>query len=175
MPQALLPQDIVVLIKLVSYSGKRPSMAQLAADLSLSPSQIHLSLRRLQRSRLVDEKNHRPLLRPTEEFLLHGVKYAFPARRGEPTRGMPTAYAAPPLRDQISGDSELPPVWPSADGPVRGVTLEPLHKIVPRAAAKDPVLYELLALVDGLRDGRARERQIAERELASRLRRLLRG
>lgn len=53
------------------------------------------------------------------------------------------------------------------------MTFEPLHKTVPEAAAKDPVLYELLALIDGLRDGRARERQIAERELGTRLRRLL--
>lgn len=175
MALALLPQDIVVLAKLVSYGGKRPSMAKLAADLSQSSSQIHLSLKRLQRSGLVDDKDHRPLLRPVEEFLVHGVKYAFPARRGEPTRGMPTAYAAPPLRDHFGENSDLPPVWPSADGQVRGITFEPLHKSVPRAAAQDPVLYDLLALLDGIRDGRVRERQIAERELASLLRRLLRG
>lgn len=175
MAQALLPQDIVVLAKLVSYGGKRPSMAQLASDLGLSSSQIHLSLKRLQRSHLVDSQDCRPRLRPIEEFLVHGVKYAFPAQRGEPTRGMPTAYAAPPLQNQVAADSELPPVWPSADGPVRGITFEPLHKSAPKAAAQDPVLYELLALLDALREGRARERQIAERELTSRLRRLLRG
>jgi hypothetical protein len=64
-------------------------------------------------------------------------------------------------------------VWPSADGQVRGSAFEPLHKTVPAAAAKDAVLYEILALVDALRDGRARERQIAERELAARLRKQL--
>jgi len=37
------------------------------------------------------------------------------------------------------------------------------------------VLHELLALLDALRDGRARERQLAEKELSARLRRLLRG
>jgi hypothetical protein len=152
-----------------------PSMAQLASELGLSSSQIHLSLKRLQRSHLVDSQDGRPRLQPIEEFLVHGVKYAFPAQRGEPTRGMPTAYAAPPLRDHFAADSELPPVWPSADGRVRGITFEPLHKSAPKAAAQDPVLYELLALLDALREGRARERQMAERELRSRLRRLLRG
>jgi hypothetical protein len=58
---------------------------------------------------------------------------------------------------------------------VRGLTLEPLHKAAPKAARQDPVLYELLALIDALRDGRARERQLAERELTARLRRQLRG
>jgi hypothetical protein len=56
---------------------------------------------------------------------------------------------------------------------VRGITFEPLHKTVPQAALKDPVLYELLALIDGLRDGKVRARQIAERELGTRLKRLL--
>ena len=62
-----------------------------------------------------------------------------------------------------------------ADGSVRGLTLEPLHKAAPKAARQDPMLYELLALIDALRDGRVRERHIAERELTARLRRLLRG
>ena len=38
MPQGLLGQDVVVLAKLVAYGGARPSIARLAADLSLSPS-----------------------------------------------------------------------------------------------------------------------------------------
>lgn len=175
MSQGLLSQDVVILAKLISYGGSRPSIAQLAADLALSPSQVHSSLKRLERSHLIDGQAGRPLLRAAEEFLVHGVKYAFPARRGEATRGMLTAYAAPPLNDQITDSGDLPPVWPDAQGDHRGVTLEPLHKTVPKAARKDPVLYELLALVDALREGRARERQLAERELSARLRRLLRG
>jgi hypothetical protein len=175
MAQALLPQDVLALIKLVSYGGKRPPIAQMAVDLGLSPSQVHASLKRLERSRLVAPKAHEPLLRAVEEFLVHGVKYVFPAVRGEATRGTPTAYAAAPLSAHIAAGSEPPPVWPDADGGVRGLTLEPLHKAAPAAARKDSALYELLALVDALRDGRARERQIAERELTARLRSLLRG
>ena len=175
MAQGLLPQDMVVLAKLVSYRGERPLIAHISSDLALSPSQVHASLRRLERSRLVDGQTGRPLLKAVEEFLIHGVKYAFPVQRGETTRGMPTAYAAPPLSDQIVDSGELPPVWPDPDGEVRGATLEPLHKSGPKASRKDPVVYELLALIDALRDGRVRERQSAEKELSARLRRLLRG
>jgi hypothetical protein len=174
MPQGLLAQDVVVLVKLVSYGGQRPPIAQIGADLGLSASQVHLSLRRLGQSRLISDDG-RPILRSVEEFLVHGVKYSFPARRGEPTRGIPTAYAAPPLSERMSGNSDPPPVWPAAEGTVRGTTFEPLHKTVPLAVARDPTLYELLALIDALRDGRARERQIAERELGARLRKLLHG
>jgi hypothetical protein len=44
-----------------------------------------------------------------------------------------------------------------------------LYKSVPHAVLRDPALYELLALVDAIRDGRARERNLAERDLVHRL------
>jgi hypothetical protein len=103
------------------------------------------------------------------EFLLHGVRYAFPAEKGALTRGVPTGYAAAPLNQWIAGGDDPPPVWPYAEGPVRGYSFTPLHKNVPQATLEDTRLYELLALVDGLRDGRARERDLAGRELKKRL------
>ena len=36
---------------------------------------------------------------------------------------------------------------------------------MPKAAKNDPALYQLLALVDAIRGGRAREREIAKKEL----------
>ena len=89
MPRALLPQDVVVLAKLVSSGGTRPAIAQLASDLFLSPSQVHASLKRLERARLAEAQSGRPILRAVEEFLIHAVKYVFPAQRGETTRGVP--------------------------------------------------------------------------------------
>jgi hypothetical protein len=53
---------------------------------------------------------------------------------------MQTAYAAPPLSDQIAANDDLPPVWPDSEGDVRGVALEPLHKGAPKASRRDPVL-----------------------------------
>jgi hypothetical protein len=60
-------------------------------------------------------------------------------------------------------------VWPHADGLVRGSALLPLYPKLPLAAAKDPALYELLALFDALRIGQAREREIARKLLEERL------
>jgi hypothetical protein len=73
------------------------------------------------------------------------------------------------LRKSVAAGEDPPPVWPLAEGPVRGYSFAPLHKNVPQAALKDRRLYELLALVDALRDGRARERELAARELKNRL------
>jgi hypothetical protein len=174
MPQpSLKPQDVVVLAKLFSYEAGRPSMAQVGVALALSSSEVHAALKRLAASRLIssDLNDGRPLLGSVEEFLVHGVKYAFPAKRGEVTRGMLTSYAAPPLSAEIAVGSDLPPVWPSPEGEHRGVSLEPLYKTVPIAARRDPLLYEMLALLDALRDGRSRERRLAEKQLVSRLHR----
>jgi len=52
---------------------------------------------------------------------------------------------------------------------VRGVAFAPLYPSVPAAALEDARLYELLALVDAIRDGRARERNLAAKEIELRL------
>jgi DNA-binding Lrp family transcriptional regulator len=166
----LRPLDIVVLLKLALKDG-RPPYLQLANELHLYPSEVYNSIKRarashlIQRLELEDRLNRSALL----EFLLHGVRYAFPVEKGTLTRGVPTGYAAPPLLESIAANSEPPPVWPYADGPVRGYSFAPLHKNVPQAALEDSKFYELLALVDALRDGRARERELAGRELKKRL------
>ena len=100
---------------------------------------------------------------------MHGVKYAYPPDRGQLTRGIPTCYAAPPLNSLIVQSNEPPPVWPDPDGTVRGYEFSPLYRSVPKAAVRDQAFYELLVLVDTIRDGRARERELAIKLLAERL------
>jgi len=160
-----------VLARLIAHGGPRPSFAELARDLFMSSSEVHASMRRLTEARLVFQDAHdaRTLVDAVEEFLVHGVRYAFPARRGQVTRGMPTAYAAPPLSSEILAGTEPPPVWPDPKGTVRGVGLEPLYRTVPAAAGRDAKLYEVLALIDVLRDGRSRERKLAEKHLHARI------
>lgn len=86
------------------------------------------------------------------------------------TRGLPTSYAAAPLRQHFAKSNEAPPVYkPEPEGTVRGEELAPLYRSVPKAARQDEQLYELLVLVDAVRSGRARERELAVKELRSRL------
>ena len=93
----LKPQDIVVALKLCTYERKRPPMSMIAADRSMSPSEIHAAIKRLRQARLLHgpEMQEKPDLSALEEFLLHGVKYAFPAEHGPVTRGLATSFAAP--------------------------------------------------------------------------------
>jgi hypothetical protein len=165
----LKPQDIFILLKLIALGEGQWSYASLAGDLFMSTSEIHAGIKRAVAARLMDSQRGRPLKKSLAEFLIHGVKYAFPPDHGGLTRGVPTGYAAPPLKDMISQPNEPPPVWPDPDGDTRGYEFSPLYKSVPRAASKDKILYELLAIVDAIRDGRAREREIAIKELKTRL------
>jgi DNA-binding Lrp family transcriptional regulator len=168
----LKPQDVVVVLKLCEFDGKRPPFAQIAEELSMSVSEVHGAVKRAQAAHLLHgpELGERPNCRALEEFLIHGLKYVFPAQHGAITRGMPTSYAAEPLRRYIQPGDEPLPVWPSPDGPVRGAAIDPLYSSVPEAAKRDSYLYELLALIDAIRDGRVRERKLAEKELVTRLR-----
>ena len=167
----LKPQDVYVTLKIVA-SGFRGPYAQLAGELAMSPSEVHASVKRAQSAKLIHGPGlrNRPNLAALEEFLVHGLKYAFPADRGEFTRGVATSYAAEPLRNVIGQGNEPIPVWPYPRGKERGIAFEPLYKTAPDAAIRDPLFYEYLALADALRDGRARERNYAEQELHRRFR-----
>ncbi len=167
----LKPQDILVLLKLVAQ-GERPwSYNRLAVELGMSPSEVHGAIKRAITANLaMDYDGHiQPNLRNLEEFLIHGLRYVFIPERGQMTRGMPTAHAALPLSQKLVQDQEPPPVWPDPEAEVRGMLFSPLYRSAPHAAKLDPVLYELLVLVDGLRGGRARERELSAKELRRRL------
>jgi hypothetical protein len=164
------PQDIIVLLKLVALGDRSLSINKLAIELGLSPSQVHAALQRTVACRLAykDSDTVRPNISNLREFLLHGLPYVLHVKHGALVRGMPTAHAAAPLNAQIV-DSEPPPVWPDANGEVRGLAFSPVHKSAPGAARRDSALYELLSLVDAIRGGRAREKALATEELEERL------
>lgn len=169
---SLKPQDLVVLLKLVTLRGMaRLSYAALAKQLRLSVFETHAAVQRLGAARLVVEMEGelRPVMAAVKDFVLHGAQYAFPAARGEITIGFPTAYAVPPLKEMVLFADEMPPVWPHPEGSTRGAALFPLYEKLPLAALDEPALYELLALFDALRVGQAREREIASKLLAERL------
>lgn len=133
----------------------------------MSPSEVHAAAQRSAAAGLAMkwEAETRPNVRNLAEFLEHGIQYAFVPERGSLQRGMPTAHAAPPLNQYFGESGEPPPVWPDPEGSVRGEAFSPLYKSAPTAAKNDDRLYELLAITDAIRGGRARERDIAKKEL----------
>ena len=172
-PQVVLrPQDVVVLLRLSLESGTPPTYAALGSELGLTASEVHAGLERATLAQLArkDKAGKASVVRDALRlFLQHGARYSFPATRGEITRGIPTGYAAAPLKDKIVQSNEPAPVWPSKNGTVRGEAFYPLYPTVPEAAARNAALYELLALFDAVRGGSPRERAIALQLLDERL------
>jgi hypothetical protein len=118
----LRPQDVVVLLKLSLLGEERPPYLKIANDMHMYPSEVYTSIKRARASQLLqgpemkDRVNRSALL----EFLLHGIRYAFPAETGSLTRGIPTSYGASLLNEHIDSGSEPLPVWPYPEGHTRG-------------------------------------------------------
>ena len=165
----LAPVDIFVLLK-VAAKGDQPWVQQdLANELHVSQATVHRALKSAEAVKLYSAARKTLNSPQLVEALVCGARYFLaPIHSGE-VRGMPTSWAAPPLRDLLAASDEMVPVWPDPLGTVRGISFEPLHRSVPIAAREDLLLYELLALVDVLREGRARERKLAEKELSFRM------
>lgn len=169
MSNTLKPQDVLVLLKLAVIREPMWTYAGLAGDLGMSVSEAHAAVKRLVAAQLVFADSRTVFHGNAVEFLVHGVRYAFPGGWGSQAVGLPTAYAAPPLNKRILPGTALPPVWASGLGTTPGIALTPLYRSVPEAAHRDSELYELLALVDALRIGKARERKLAAEFIRERI------
>lgn len=161
------PHDIVVLLKILTKGKQNWLMKDLSYELHISASEISESLNRSNIAGLIGP-NKKTLMRlALMEFLEYGIRYVYPQQPGAIVRGIPTAHSGPPLNEIIVSEEHY--VWPYAKGQTRGQSIDPLYASVVKAVQNDKKLHELLALVDALRVGRAREKEIAVRELKLRI------
>lgn len=164
----LQPSDTVVLFA-VQQSEDGWTLRSLAARLGVQHSKVQRALQRLAEVGIYDGARRRLVPHTTEEFLLHALPYLHPIREGALVRGVPTAWGAAPLSDEIQSDAP-PPVWPDPHGVVRGPAVVPLDDRLPQLATDWPRVAELAALADALRLGDARVRSAARRLLLEALR-----
>jgi hypothetical protein len=161
------PQDVVLLLKIIAIGHDDWRMKDLAQEVGISASEVTESLERSAFAGLIADDKRRVMRAALLEFLVHGIRYVFPVRPAGMILGLATAHAASPLSDQIVAAQKY--VWPFPDGKDQGIMVEPLIGSVPMACLRDAALYEMLALVEALRVGKARERNIAEVELEKRI------
>lgn len=166
---SIKPQDILILLKLLAHPERTFRMIDMAYEIGISQSEVSQGLERLRIARLVDSEKKRVHSSAAFELLVYGVKYFFPVRPGPWLAGIPTAHSAAPFLNKIMASPQERYVWPYSEGEVKGQSIEPLYPSVPKAAKFDPKLYELLAIVDALRVGRAREQKFAQAELKKRV------
>lgn len=178
----LKPQDIVIVLKMLSmissgHSIEELTQNELARLLCMSASEVNAGIKRLVWSGLLGpaQRSNRliyiPIKAAIEECLISGVKYFIPVLPGAYTRGIVTGYAAPIFEKHIVLGDDPVPVWPCGEGNQRGMALEPLYRSVPQSIVKypDQFFYEMLVLVDAIRIGRVRERNIAVKLLKERI------
>ena len=155
---SLRPSDVAVALQLARTPGAHYQV--MARNLHLGVAEVHRGVRRLERAGLVQAAERRVNRQALLEFLVHGVRYVFPASLGPEGPGVLTAAAAPPLAGKIPGGPSA--VWPDGEAKTRGVSLVPLYRAAPQAALGDEQTYRLLALVDVLRLGQLQERRLAQ-------------
>lgn len=167
----LRPFDVAVALRLLLEPEDR--YEPLAEALATSTSAVHRGVARLQGAGLLRPASRtvaRPALR---EFLLHGVRYAFPPVRGQEMTGVATAWSLGPVSDllaaEAASDVSRAVVWPDDTGAVRGEMLVPLFPGAARAAERDARLHLLLAAVDAVRAGSSTVRRVVSDYLAERI------
>ncbi|RJV34422.1 hypothetical protein DWY55_17015 [Bacteroides sp. AF25-38AC] len=161
------PQDVVILLKKTTKSGRNLLNKDIASSLKISASEVSEALERCRIAKLVDRNKQKVNIMALEEFLIYGLKYVFPVQPDSVVRGVSTAFSASPIKEEISQGKEKY-VWPYNKGTERGQGIEPLYKSVPEIVNSDTELYELLVIVDTLRIGKIREIEIATAELKKR-------
>jgi hypothetical protein len=85
-------QDVVVLLKLLGQA-EPVGVRKLAAELGFNVAGTHRALRRLDDAWLCSRVRRGVHIPHAEEFLIHAVKFCFPARRGGEAPGIPTSWA----------------------------------------------------------------------------------
>lgn len=153
------PHDIAILLKIASKGQQFWYMKDLAHELGVSASEVSESINRSIIAGLIssDKKTLKKL--SLLDFLKSGLRHVYPQQPGAIVRGIGTAHSAPPLNNEIVSDEHF--VWPFGNGNIRGQAIEPLHPKTPEACLRDKKYYELMALTDAIRIGKAREQNIA--------------
>mgnify|MGYP006447555981 CR=1 FL=1 len=161
------PHDIAILLKIASKGKANWMMKDIAHELKISPGEISESLNRSVIGGLIssDKKTLKKLA--LLDFLKSGLRYVYPQHPGSMQRGVETAISAPPLNHEFINEEKF--VWPYGNGNTRGQAIEPLHPNTPEACLNDKKYYELMALTDAIRTGKAREKNMAFEMLKERV------
>lgn len=157
------PQDIAILVKIISFRDEAWQLSTLSSSLFISISEVSESLNRSRLAKLIDYEKKKINRQNLIEFLEHGIKYVFPQQPGSMVRGIPTAHSHPFLKNYFI--SEMNFVWPDPKGEIMGLLIEPLYPKQIHAAKSDDEFYKLMSLIDVIRVGKIRETKFAITEL----------
>ena len=150
----LKSQDVV--LAMIMMGRTAIPQKEIARISGLSPSEVSNGIYRLKKARLLDG-NSKVMKSNLCDFLVHGVPHAFPATIDYNEQlGIPTSHS---YMDNIMAGYEY--VWPQKDGQLLGRGVSPLHPSAVVTSLQNSKCHQLLANIDALRVGRAREKSQA--------------
>ena len=173
----LKAQDLVLSLYLRCHRQQDQwTYASLAEQAGMTASQCFASVKRCRASMLLSQSKRAPWSvswLSLRELLAHALRFMFPAEFKASARGWPTVHSAAFVKQHFLQDvsEERQVVWPDKQGPVKGDVLLPLHKSVCKIISKpdEQSFYNVMATVDLLRVGQARERDFAMNYLEEQL------
>ncbi len=163
--EVLEQKGIIEFSEIEVYRGSLYTVRGLEKTTGISKTQIADSIKRCMdiglakkdRKYGVPRTNKKALL----EFIIYGIRYVFPVRMGELTRGIATSFSAPVLNERLFSSGELIAVWSDERAKSKGLKVILFFHTVPHAVRQDGDLYAMLALVDAIRLGNQREATLA--------------
>ena len=159
----LKPQDLLVALYAATHEGGQ-TFAQMAAHLHLGLSTAHTAYQSAKEARLLGPDGH-PDKQRIADFTVYGAPVAYPGRVGGRIRGVRTAWTAAPIDGLFAIPSGQHYVWPDRKGDTRGLSLEPIHRAAVGISRSCGKIYAILALIDIIRVGGARERGVAAEQI----------
>lgn len=154
----LRPVDIAVAYyaAMLDQQAGAWSAADIRRDLGIPRATLSEYLGRLSQARIVRGKFVNRKILASLLPLLPSLVPTSPVG-GEPVAGLPTGFAAPVFGGHFVSNALQ--VWELSDARVRGLPIAPLHPEIPERIARSDDLrrYALLAYLDAVRGGRARE------------------
>lgn len=163
------PMDILVLLKIFLWPHGKWTIRDIASSIYLGKSSVDRALKRMANVRLYDTASGKVNVKNLQEFIIHGLPYVYPVKYGKKSSGIATAWSAPPLKSEIASGKNEKVIWSCDEGITEGLAMEPLSPSVPKAALNDNRLYEMFALIDAYRAGKAREKELARSIIIERL------
>ena len=95
----ILPQDIVILLKMTTNSKTTWYSTDLSQALKISVPEISKSLERCRKAKLLDKSNQKVNITALQNYLIHTIKFAYPIQPGEFSMGIPQHFRPLPSKN----------------------------------------------------------------------------
>jgi len=156
-------QDLLILLFL-QLEKTKTYQKDIADRLMISRAGVSYSINRLIKLNLLSNDRERIMTQTILDFIKYAIHIVYPAHQGPRVKGVLTANLFE-LDGQIISNDKY--VWKSSSGKDIGQEISPLYHTAPLIVESEPALYQALQMIDIIRLGNSREKNLAYNKLVS--------